>query len=177
MTRTISQLPNPSIDYSQLRERPEIAALIGEVAASFAVLERAVPQFLHDILGKGNSDADVIAGIFISFASRMDLIETLLASRNKEHEEGHFQIATNFCVKLREANITRNRYVHSIYIPIGDKTRMITYASDSKRKTQKTIVTEDSVKSDLKRTHDLIYYLSGFLYRNERPPEQYWKSH
>jgi hypothetical protein len=177
MTRIISQLPDQSIDYSQLRQRPEIAALIGEMAATFALLERQVPDLLHHILGGGNSDADAIAGIFISFSGRIDLIETLLASRNKEHDDGHFQIAANFCIKIREANKARNRYVHSIYVCVGDTTRMITYASDSKKKTQKRLVTAELIRSDLRRVHDLIFYLSGFLRRNERPPEQYWRLH
>lgn len=172
--RKVSRPPRGTLGYSQLERCPEIARQIGIFMGCFAVLERQIPGLLHHLTQHGNHDAEVIAGSFLSNAHKIELIETLLRSRNLQHDDGEFEIAKRFCSKLREANAVRNRFAHSLYARSGRKVFMNTYVSDAKRQSQQRLLRASDIKREIRRIEILIWHLSGYLMRNERPPKRYW---
>ena len=176
MSRTISPYPPPHMQYSKLAEQPKVAILIANVINTFSNLERQLPDLLRHITGLANNDAETIAGLFIGFSSRIELLEKLLESRNTQQAEGEFEIAKQFCSALRKANTVRNTYAHSMFLVSNDEVLMATYISDSKRSTKKQFVTENSINNDLSFLESVVFYLSGYLRRNERPPREFLKS-
>ena len=96
-----------------LDEFPEFAAQVGILISCFALIESYMHQLISRTTGMDPSDAFLVSGSFISFSSRIDLLETLLKKREPTNQQ--VVAAKHFIKTLREASGIRNTYAHGTY--------------------------------------------------------------
>lgn len=173
--RQVSYRRPPGDSYSNLAKRPDVAQEIGNLIAAFSVLERQIPALFKFITQASDDDAERIMGS-MTCGLRIDLMNRLLSRRNKTHADSEYGIAAALCEKLGEANGIRNRYAHSIYSIRGRGILVSEYVSDAKRPSTLKRVTVAKIAQDRNRIESLIWFLSGFLHRNERPPKRFLRS-
>lgn len=178
--RRVSPEYDGGMDYSTLKRQPKFAERIGVLLGCFAVLERQIPELFRYVTQTAHSDAHVIIGSLPGTRPRIELIERLLRSRKLEDNQGDLEIANKFCVKLHNALDRRNEYAHATFLSTSLEMLRIGYGSDAKNKTKKEStslqIALDSIETDIREIERLIWYLSGYLRRNERPPVSYFSN-
>jgi hypothetical protein len=161
-----------------LDEFPEFAAQVGILISCFALIESYMYQLISRTTGMDESDAYLVSGSFISFSSRIDLLETLL--RKREPTNKQVIAAKHFVKTLREATGIRNTYAHGTYSlsfegghysPTAKKIVFISsFLYDAKRKNPVRVEKDlDGVKKDVARIKFITCELHGYIYRNEMP--------
>jgi hypothetical protein len=161
-----------------LDEFPEFAAQVGVLISCFALIESYMHQLISRTTGMDPSDAFLVSGSFISFSSRIDLLETLLKKREPANQQ--VVAAKHFIKTLREANGIRNTYAHGTYSlsfegghfsPTAKKIMFInSFLYDAKRKGPVKVEKDlDGVRSDVARIKFISCELHGYVYRNEMP--------
>jgi hypothetical protein len=161
-----------------LDEFPEFAAQVGILISCFALIESYMHQLIGRTTGMDPSDAYLVSGSFISFSSRIDLLETLLKKREPTSQQ--VVVAKHFIKTLREASGIRNTYAHGTYSlsfegghysPTAKKIMFISsFLYDAKRKNPIKVEKDlDGVKKDVARIKFISCDLHGYIYRSELP--------
>ena len=161
-----------------LDDFPEFAAQVGILISCFALIESYMHQLIGRTTGMDESDAYLVSGSFISFSSRIDLLETLLRKRDPSHKD--VVAAKHFIKTLREATGIRNTYAHGTYSltfeggdysPTAKKIMIISsFLYDAKRKNPVRVEKDlDDVKKDVARIKFITCELHGYIYRHELP--------
>lgn len=157
---------------------PEFATQVGVLISCFALIESYMPQLISRTTGMDPSDAFLVSGSFISFSSRINLLETLLKKRESTNQQ--VIAAEHFIGTLKEANKIRNTYAHGTYSlsfegghcsPTAKKIMFISsFLYDAKRKSPAKVEKDlDDAKNDVARIKFISCELHGYIYRNEMP--------
>jgi hypothetical protein len=148
---------------------PDFAAEVGVLISCFALIEDYVPRLVAKLIGISYEDAFVITGSFVSFAHKVDLLESLAKLR---HETVEARIAIERLVpRIRNANTTRNQYAHARYgITFNDDFMVDSFINDAKRKTKNARKSLDDIVEDVNLLKRAIDHLHAYVYRDEMPP-------
>jgi hypothetical protein len=148
---------------------PDFAAEVGVLISCHALIEDYVPRVLAKLTGLSYDDAFAIVGSFVSFAHRLDLLQSLADLRQ---QPSNAKTAVERLIpRLREANSIRNQYAHARYgITFDDDFMVDSFLNDAKRKSKSARKSLDAIVADVNALKVTINHLHGYIYRDELPP-------
>ena len=146
-----------------LEKEPLIAAQIGIFVGQFGGIEISLPPLLSEMTGLPGSACEHMLGIHTSFARRLDTIE--VASKAITHGSEREKFYDEVISEIKYLNSRRDRYCHSQYTQTTktDEIRMLSFRTDTKRKTEEEIITMRSIKADCARAERVNLALASLL--------------